>query len=303
MAEDLGFKRINFFKGFVTTTKDWNDAESYHVEKRKLHNRCFHGAGIVAGYRQELAVRARGRPDMSVEVSPGYAIDGVGQDVILWETEIRTINKGDYKLPLTIYVVAKYVEEFTDFIAYRENLDFKGHRRILEKTKIDVTITEPDIRSEIELGRVYLTEDAKRITDAKDDLDPGPNEIDLRFVPKAGVSGGYIQMDLMLRLRALLKQQRQFFTNLARDKKVLSANAVAIGLMTMEMLLESGSIGPSNVLPLMRNVGDLEWDVITEIEATKPSIKAKKDFGAFKHSVEVFRGLLGENPSLVDDSG
>jgi len=122
-------------------------------------------------------------------------------------------------------------------------------------------------------------------------------------VPKAGVSGGYIQMDLMLRLRALLKQQRQFFTNLARDKKVLSANAVAIGLMTMEMLLESGSIGPSNVLPLMRNVGDLEWDVITEIEATKPSIKAKKDFGAFKHSVEVFRGLLGENPSLVDESG
>ena len=27
MAEDQGFKRINFFKGFVTTTKDWNDAD------------------------------------------------------------------------------------------------------------------------------------------------------------------------------------------------------------------------------------------------------------------------------------
>ena len=32
-----GFKRINFFKGFLTTEKDWNEAELYHVEKRRLH--------------------------------------------------------------------------------------------------------------------------------------------------------------------------------------------------------------------------------------------------------------------------
>ncbi|MDX9722795.1 MAG: hypothetical protein RBU37_18750 [Myxococcota bacterium] len=303
MAEEQGFKRINFFKGFVTTTKDWNDAERYHVEKRKLHNRCFHGAGMVPGYRQELKVRARGRPDMSVEVSPGYAIDGQGSDIILWETEIKTINKGDYKLPTTIFVVAKFVEEFTDFIAYKENLDFKGHRRILERARIDVTITEPDIRNEVELARIFLTEDAKRITDAKDENDPGPNEIDLRYVPKAGVAGGYIQMDLLLRLRQALRQQRQFFTNLGRDKKVLSANAVALGLMTLDMLMETGAVGPQNIVPLMSNVGDLEWDVVTEIEASKPSIKAKKDFGQFKHSVEVFRGLLGEKPAMADESG
>ena len=303
MADEQGFKRINFFKGFVTTTKDWNNAESYHVEKRKLHNRCFHGAGVVPGYRKELAVRARGRPDMSIEISPGYGIDGTGNDLLLWETEIKSINKGDFKLPMTIYVVAKYVEEFTDFIAYKENLDFKGHRRILEKTRIDISITEPDVKSEIELARIRLTEDAKRITDAKNPDDPGPNEIDLRFVPVAGVAGGYIDMNLFLRLRRLLKKQRQFYTNLARDKKVLSANAVALGLMTLEMLLDSGQVGPQNIIPLMESIGDLEWDVVSEIEASKPSIKAKKDFGQFKHSVEVFRGLLGEKPALVDDSG
>ncbi len=32
-----GFKRINFFKGFLTTEKDWNDAERYHIDKRRLH--------------------------------------------------------------------------------------------------------------------------------------------------------------------------------------------------------------------------------------------------------------------------
>jgi len=303
MAEEQGYKRINFFKGFVTTTKDWNEAEAYHVEKRKLHNRCFHGAGVVRGYRQQFAVQARGRPDMSVEIGPGYALDGMGNDIILWETEIKTIAKADYKLPLTIYVVVKYVEEYTDFIAYKENLDFKGHRRILEKAKIDISITEPDIRNEVEIARIYLTEDAKRITDAKDPLSPAPNEIDLRYVPYAGVAGGYIDMDILFRLRQALAEQRDNYATLARDKKVLSANAVMIALLTVEMLLESGQVGPGNVLQLLDAIGALEWDVVTEIEASKPSIKAKKDFGQYKHSVEVFRGLLGETPSLIDESG
>lgn len=303
MSEDQGFKRINFFKGFVTTTKDWNDAERYHVEKRKLHNRCFHGAGVVPAYRQELLVRARGRADMSVEVSPGYAIDGQGNDILLWETEIKTITKSDFKLPLTIYFVVKYVEEFTDFIAYKENLDFKGHRRILEKAAVEVTITEPDVKNEIEIARVYLTEDAKKITDAKDPLEPGPNEIDLRFVPKAGVVGGFIPMELLNRLRKMLRDQREIYYNLARDKKVLSANAVALGLMTVEMLLESGSIGPQNVFPLLSNLGDLQWDTVDEIEATKPSLKAMKDFGQFKHSLEVFKDLIDTKALTADESG
>ena len=40
-----GFKRINFFKGFLTTEKDWNDAERYHIDKRRLHNRMLHSSG------------------------------------------------------------------------------------------------------------------------------------------------------------------------------------------------------------------------------------------------------------------
>ena len=302
MAEEQGFKRINFFKGFVTTTKDWNDAELYHVEKHKLHNRCFHGAGIVPGYRQELKVRARGRADMSVEISPGYALDGEGNDIILYETEIKAVNKGDFKLPLTIYFVIKYVEEFTDFVAYKENLDFKGHRRIQEKSAIEISITEPDITREVEIARVYLTEDAKKITDAKDPLEPGPNEIDLRFVPRAGVVGGYLPMELINRLRKLIRSQRDTYYRMARDKKVLAANGAALGLMTIDMLLESGTIGPQNIMSLLSNVGDLEWDTITEIEATKPTLKAMKDFGQFKHSVEVFRDLVDDNALQIDEN-
>lgn len=302
MAEDQGFKRINFFKGFVTTTKDWNDAERYHVEKHKLHNRCFHGAGMVPGYRQELKVRARGRADMSVEVSPGYAIDGQGNDIILYETEIKAINKADFKLPLTVYFVVKYVEEFTDFISYKENLDFKGHRRIQEKAAIEISITEPDISREVEIARIYLTEDAKKITDAKDPMEPGPNEIDLRFVPRAGVVGGYLPMELINRLRKIIRGQRDSYYRMARDKKVLAANGAALGLMMIDMLLESGTVGPQNIMPLLSDIGNLEWDTITEIEATKPTLKAMKDFGQFKHSVEVFRDLVDDKALLIDEN-
>ena len=302
MAEDQGFKRINFFKGFVTTTKDWNDAERYHVEKHKLHNRCFHGAGMVPGYRQELKVRARGRADMSVEVSPGYAIDGQGNDIILYETEIKAINKADFKLPLTIYFVVKYVEEFTDFISYKENLDFKGHRRIQEKAAIEISITEPDISREVEIARIYLTDDAKKITDAKDPMEPGPNEIDLRFVPRAGVVGGYLPMELINRLRKIIRTQRDSYYRMARDKKVLAANGAALGLMMVDMLLESGTVGPQNIMPLLSDIGNLEWDTVTEIEATKPTLKAMKDFGQFKHSVEVFRDLVDDKALLIDEN-
>ncbi len=45
-----GFKRINFFKGFLTTEHDWNDAERYHIEKRRLHNKMMHAPGVVFGY-------------------------------------------------------------------------------------------------------------------------------------------------------------------------------------------------------------------------------------------------------------
>src|SRR5438445_12109586 len=82
-----GFKRINFFKGFLTTEHDWNDAERYHLEKRKLHNRLCHAPGVVAGHLGELRVLARARGDLSIEIQPGYAIDGQGHDLLLWETQ------------------------------------------------------------------------------------------------------------------------------------------------------------------------------------------------------------------------
>ena len=188
-AKAQGFKRINFFKGFLTTEHDWNDAERYHIDKRRLHNRMLHSPGIVYGYQGDLRVTARARGDLAVEVQPGYAIDGMGNDLMIWDATIRNINLEEFKLPQTIYIVLRYYEELTDFIAYKENLEYKGHRRVLESCKVELSQTEPDINREIELARIYLEKGVTRVRDARDPAAPAPNEIDMRYVPRGGAFG------------------------------------------------------------------------------------------------------------------
>src|SRR5947209_5657629 len=187
-----GYKRINFFKGFLTTEHDWNDAERYHLDKRQLHNRLCHAPGVVSGFSGELKVLARARGDLSMEILPGYAIDGQGHDLVLWDAQIKTITPEEYKLPQTLYIVLRFVEELTDFIAYKENLEYKGHRRVLESCKVEVSQTEPDIRQEVELGRILLEKNATRLRDARDPSDPRANEVDLRFVPRGGLAGSFL---------------------------------------------------------------------------------------------------------------
>src|SRR3979409_638379 len=86
-----GFKRINFFKGFLTTEHDWNDAERYHIDKHRLHTRLMHAPGVVFGYEGEVKCIARSRGDLSVEVQPGYAVDAQGRDLRMFDPEIKTL--------------------------------------------------------------------------------------------------------------------------------------------------------------------------------------------------------------------
>src|SRR4029079_2577332 len=188
-APDKGYKRINFFKGFLTTEHDWNAAEAYHIEKRKVHNRLMHTPGVVFGVGADLRVVARARGDLSVEVQAGHAIHGQGRELWLPDAVIKNISPEEYRLPQTIYVVLRFYEELTDFIAYKENLEYKGHRRLLEASKVAVRQTEPDLSREVELARIYLEKGATRVRDARNPADPRANEIDLRFVPKAGIAG------------------------------------------------------------------------------------------------------------------
>ena len=295
MADEFkGHKRINFFTGFQTTADDWNDLVKYQVEKHKLHNRLMHGPGVVPNITGGLKVSARGRADLSVEISPGYAIDGQGNDIYVPEPTIKTIDPGDFKLPQTVYIVLKYIEELTDFVSYRANLEYKGHRRIAEGFKVEAIITEPDITHEIELARVHLTRDVKRITDAKDATDPKSNEIDLNYVPVAGVIGTDMDPKMLNQLRELLGGARDVYSHMFSKMRILSAGNVGSSMQAIELLLGCNLIDERNIYDLFSSVFSLQEDLIEDIETNYPQYSSKKEFASYKKHVELLQGMQAE---------
>jgi len=289
-----GFKRINFFKGFLTTEKDWNDAERYHIDKRRLHNRMLHSPGVVFGYAGDLRVTARARGDLSVEVQPGYGIDGIGNDLMIFDATIRNINLEEFKLPQTIYIVLRYYEELTDFIAYKENLEYKGHRRVLESCKVELSQTEPDIGREVELARIYLEKGVNRIRDARDPANPAANEIDMRYVQRGGLSGSMLPGFLRLRLETLLNQIRRAGIEYTR-RGVVGAHDVLQACNTALMLLYANLVDLRNVFDIFRLVVDTEGELSLDVDVHHPTIAQKKEFSEYRRQVEILRGLLAEN--------
>jgi hypothetical protein len=295
-----GYKRINFFKGFLTTEHDWNDAERYHLEKRKLHNRLCHAPGVVAGHAGELKVMARARGDLSIEIQPGYAIDGQGHDLMLWETQIKTIVPEEYKLPQTLYVVLRFVEELSDFIAYKENLEYKGHRRVLEGCKVEISQTVPDLRQEVELARILLEKNATRIRDARDANDPRPNEIDLRFVPRAGIAGSFLDPTTRLRVTAMLQAMRKGLYHMARDGRVGSAHDGLSAVLSVSALHAADQLDLRNVFEEVALIVEMEAEIAADVEVNHPTLAQRKEFGDFRKHVEILKGLLGERRYTQD---
>lgn len=285
------FKRINFFRGFLTTEEDWNSAEGYHVEKRMLHNSLLHAPGVVPNFLGGLKVTARGKNDLSVEVASGYAIDGAGHDLTLPEPVIITLNLRDYKLPQTVYFVLRYYEELSDPVVYKENLDYKGHKRIAERVKIFPSITEPDVMSEVEAARVHLEKDVRRISDAKNPFDPKANEIDMRYVPIAGIAGSYLPPVLIHELMELIYMKKRIYGHLAHVLGVKTASDLLHAVITFNMLLLGGYVDSRNIFVILNEIFDLQAELIKEIDSDFPELSARKEFALFKRNYTALAGM------------
>src|SRR5216683_1361776 len=295
MAEQANFKRINFFEGFFTTDEDWNAAEAYHVEKRRLHNRVLHTPGVVPVAGGGMKVQARGRGDLSFEVTPGYAVDGRGNELVLRDPAVKVVEADKLKLPQTIYVAIRYFEEPTDFIAYKENPRFKGHRRIEEKVKIEVMAREPDGLESIELGRVRLEEGVREIRDALDPRVPGPGEVDLRYVPVAGYAGSHASAQLRVEIANGLSEKAVLAALLCK-MGVLPANYLRGAVLAAEMLNNSNGVGPFNLADVLTGPVELEREMVEAIEKDFPQIAARKGFAEYKKALEALTKVVRDRP-------
>lgn len=304
MAEETrkGYLRLNHFHGLRLESEDFETGERYHQEKRKLHNRYLHGYGVVRRWPGELKVVARRRGDMSVDVNTGYALDGNGNDLILWEPRILTIDPGKQlpKLPATAHVVIKYVDDPVDFVVNKANPKFKGHRRIFETVRLDIEAKAPDPRDGIELARVLITEDTVEITDARDPLNPGPGELDLRFVPGAGATGTVIDADLVNMLRNLFTDMKGSLGALARNG-VHSARDMRAACNTLSMLLESGTLDTPEVIKGVRMLLELADEMRTDVDANFPELNGVREWEQWKEIVDGLGAVAREAKPMRGD--
>jgi hypothetical protein len=79
-------ERIQFFNGQRLFASDLQALEAFNREMRWLHNQSLHQPGVGSGY----AVVGR-KGDRQVTVAPGYALNLLGQEIILTEAHVEPI--------------------------------------------------------------------------------------------------------------------------------------------------------------------------------------------------------------------
>lgn len=81
-------KRNNYFYGQLLDVRQFELEAEYHNYKRWLLNRLVGGCGVVCG----LDVKPVDSPEGAIVITPGFAIDGHGREIIVPEqTEPQTV--------------------------------------------------------------------------------------------------------------------------------------------------------------------------------------------------------------------
>lgn len=108
LASIAKLERPAFFGGQLLAPEDLEAVYAYHREVRCLHNRTLHNWGIAVGLNVSGAKGAR-----QVSISPGYAIDCEGRDLILLEPATLPVPAvaGVGSTPVQYYLTASYVED------------------------------------------------------------------------------------------------------------------------------------------------------------------------------------------------
>ncbi len=288
-----GYIRLNHFHGLRLESEDFEAGERYHNDKHKLHQARFHSPGVVANYGDELDVRARRRGDLTFEVYPGYCIDGEGSDIFLREVKVETVDLGQFRLPCTVYATIKFVDEPTEFVVNKANPKYKGHRRILETSKLEVTAKEPDIDGCVELARIALEEGIREITDAEDPANPKAGEIDLRFRAKAGVCGSWMSPILLAKFNMTMRQKRRSYGALGyKQPLMLCCRDIRQASVSAEMISKSGQMDLKAAFEIMRIIASLEMELVQEIQDKYIEITNIKEFNSFKTTINGLSGQL-----------
>ena len=173
----------------------------------------------------------------------------------------------------------------------------------MEGCKVEISQTSPDIREEIELGRILLDRNATRIRDARDPNDPKANEIDLRYVPRAGVIGSWLDPTLRIKLSILLERLRRMLLAMARDSKVGTAHDALAGVVSAQTLHTADLLDNRNGHEVLNMLAALQDELVRMSKSIIRSSVRRKSSATTKAARHP-QGLLSERrntPEALDN--
>jgi hypothetical protein len=118
-SDSAGIERPRFFQGQLLTAQDFADEQDYFREKLHRHNRLLHGCGVVCGLHVTPAAEG-----CAVVVSPGYALDPCGDEIVLEAEVVLPLSRSAGPTPgpsaacpdAVWYAAIRYAEVPTAFI-------------------------------------------------------------------------------------------------------------------------------------------------------------------------------------------
>jgi len=163
--------RIKPYDGMAVTAEVWAQAHEEHRKARQAHDLVFHRPGIIAG----LEVQANDPPDQYVFISPGVAVDAVGNVIVVTEPVAYDFGANAEGL---LYLMLGHGERELGGVA-------KDVKQIQSEFVVAARSSLPK-RPAVELARVRLIGEKQTIKNAENPFHPAAGELDLRFRAQVG---------------------------------------------------------------------------------------------------------------------
>ncbi len=179
LLQQYPMKRLKPTVGMAVTADLWEEAHQYHRQCQAFLTLFSHGPGIVTG----LEVVASNPSDTAVYILPGVAIDSSGQIIVLPQPVAYDVGR---EMEGLLYLLIGYGESRPK--AVNGNQQEGSPVYITAEFSISAQTTLPDT-PRVELARVRRSSRDTAFVNAQNPVQPGLNEIDLRFRREVGAPG------------------------------------------------------------------------------------------------------------------
>ncbi len=269
---------------------------------RLLHSQGLGTPGVIQGLPEGLKVEPAGGTD--VRVLPGAAIDAHGNVIELHTARVLHIDMAAYKLPDTVFVVARCEGGYNP-----EQTGDEAGPGFGETVALSIETDKPNNATGLELARINLVDPKAPITAADDPDHAGANQVDLRHVKYAGAVGirdPEMEPETRDRVIQAMHRTRRDFAALGARFPVPSEGDVRHACLTVETVLRVGRVRPGVLPQTLRALAIVQRDVGQELaEKYGEALRSTKEYKAYMDAVRdletaLQRGNEGELLNAVE---